>query len=81
MLKENGYKLILCDRAVDKISYNSREEFKEDMLAWWAEVHVPETEEEKQEMLKKIEDILESRKFLTNLCFDDVFRYTVYKRG
>ena len=51
------------------------------MLAWWAEVHVPETEEEKQEMLKKIEDILESRKFLTNLCFDDVFRYTVYKRG
>ncbi len=81
VLKENGYKQILCDRAVDKIPYNSREEFKEDMLSWWAEVHVPETEEEREQMLDKIEKILESRKFLTNLCFDDVFRYAVYKKG
>lgn len=80
VLREKGYKLLLCDRAVDKIFYKTKEEFKEDMLSWWAEVHVPENENEKQKMLDKIEKILESRKFLTNLCFDDVFRYTVYKR-
>ena len=80
VLKEAGYSLVLCDRAVDKIYYNSKEEFEEDMLAWWAEVHVPKDEKEKQEMISKIDDILETKKFLTNLCFDDVFRYAVYKK-
>ncbi len=81
VLKENGYELLLCDQAVDKIPFNSREEFKNEMLDWWSEVRVPKDEADRQEMLAKIEEILESRNFLTNLCFDDVFRYTVYKKA
>lgn len=81
VLTELGYKQVLCDRAVDKIYYNSREEFEEDMLAWWAEVHVPTSDEEKKTMISKIDEILNSKGFLDNLCFDDVFRYVVYKKG
>ena len=50
------------------------------MLDWWAEVKVPANEEEKQEMIKKIDDILETENMLTDLCFHDVFRYAVYKK-
>ena len=80
VLKEAGYERLICDVAVDKIPFNSKEEFENEMLDWWSEVYVPKTEEERQSMIAKIDEVLERKNFLTNLCFDDELRYTVYKK-
>ena len=80
VLKEKGYEVVLEGIGVDEIRYNSREEFLEDMLSWWAEVKVPKDDAEKQSMIKQIAEILERKNFLTDLCFYDDFRYVVYKK-
>ncbi len=78
VLRDNGYKRVIEDYAVDEIKYNSRQEFLDDMIVWWDEVKVPKDEEEKKEMQAKIAEILEKQKMLTDLTFHDIFRYTVY---
>lgn len=78
VLRDNGYKRIIEDYAVDEIPYNSKEEFLEDMIDWWKEVKVPKDEEEKNKMKNEIATILETENMLTDLTFHDVFRYTVY---
>jgi len=80
VLKEEGYKLILCDRAVDEITFKSRREFEEEMIDWWSNVRIPSNEKDKQEMINKIDAILETEHMLSDLTFHDVFRYTVYKK-
>ena len=80
VLKESGYELVLCDRAVDEIKFSSREEFENEMLSWWEEVKIPKDDEEKQSMIRQIDEILETENMLTDLCFHDIFRYAVYKK-
>ena len=80
ILRDNGYDRLIEDFAVDEISYNSREEFLDDMLVWWEEVKIPKDEAEKSQMKQKIAAILETENMLTDLCFHDIFRYTVYKK-
>lgn len=80
VLRDNGYKRLLEDYAVDEIPYNSKEEFLEDMISWWAEVKIPKDNKEKEEMKKQIAEILEKENMLTDLTFHDVFRYTVYRK-
>lgn len=80
VLRDNGYKRLIEDYAVDEIPYNNREEFLEDMIVWWNEVKVPADDTEKEAMKKQIADILETENMLTDLTFHDVFRYTVYKK-
>lgn len=78
VLRDNGYKRVIEDYAVDEIKYNSKEEFLDDMILWWAEVKVPASDEEKHTMQAKIAEILERQNMLTDLTFHDIFRYTVY---
>ncbi|MDE6284634.1 MAG: class I SAM-dependent methyltransferase [Bacilli bacterium] len=80
VLRDNGYKRLIEDYAVDEIQYNNREEFLEDMMGWWAEVKVPSDNAEKEAMKKQIAKILETENMLTDLTFHDIFRYTVYKK-
>lgn len=80
VLRDNGYKRIIEDYAVDEIKYNNKEEFLDDMIDWWAEVKVPANDTEKKEMQQQIADILETQNMLTDLTFHDIFRYTVYVR-
>lgn len=80
VLRDNGYKRIIEDFAVDEISYNDEEEFLEDMLTWWEEVKVPKDESEKENMKKQIAEILETENMLTDLTFHDIFRYAVYRK-
>lgn len=80
VLRDHGYKRLVEDYAVDEIPYNSKDEFLEDMLSWWAEVKVPKDNKEKEEMKKQIAEILEKDNMLTDLTFHDVFRYTVYRK-
>lgn len=78
VLRDNGYKRIIEDYAVDEIKYNNRQEFLDDMLLWWNEVKIPKDEEEKRDMQEQIANILEKQNMLTDLTFHDIFRYTVY---
>lgn len=80
VLKENGYELVFCDKAVDEIYFDSKEEFENEMLDWWKEVKVPQTEEERKEMIEKIDAILETQNMLSDLCFHDEFRFAVYQK-
>lgn len=80
VLRDNGYTRLVEDYAVDEIKYESKEEFLEDMLSWWAEVKIPSNGEEKEKMKKQIAEILETENMLTDLTFHDIFRYTVYRK-
>lgn len=80
VLKEKGYELVFCEKAVDEIYFNNREEFENEMLDWWKEVKVPQTAEERAEMVSQIDEILETENMLTDLCFHDEFRFAVYKK-
>lgn len=78
VLRDNGYKRVIEDYAVDEIKYNSRQEFLDDMIVWWEEVKVPKDDEERLAMQEQIATILEKQNMLTDLTFHDIFRYTVY---
>lgn len=80
VLIENGYEMLIEDRAVDEIYFNSKEEFIAEMVDWWSNVRVPRGEEDKKQMENEIARILETENMLTDLCFHDIFRYTVYKK-
>ncbi len=80
VMKENRYKVVVNDVAVNKIPFNSKEEMENEMLSWWSDIKTPSTIKEREQMINQINEILETQKMLTNLCFEDIVRYIVYKK-
>lgn len=81
VLEEKGYKLIETGLTYNDDVFNSREEMEEAMLDWWADIKIPQTEEEKKEMISKIDRILEEAGLLKDLHVIEDVRYAVYKKN
>ena len=80
VLEEAGYKLVETGLTFNDDHFTSRTELEEEMLAWWADIKVPQNDQEKAEMIAKIDDILEKAGMLeTNHVVEDI-RFNVYKK-
>ncbi len=79
-LEENGYKLVETGLTYNDDEFSSREELEEAMLDWWADIKVPNNEEEKREMISKIDAILEKNGLLKDLHVIEDVRYNVFKK-
>lgn len=79
-LEENGYKLVETGLTYNDDEFSSREELEEAMLDWWADIKVPTNDEEKREMISKIDAILEKHGLLKDLHVIEDVRYNVFKK-
>ena len=79
-LKENGYKLVDTGLTYNDDKFSSREELEEAMLDWWADIKVPKDEEEKKDMISKIDNILEKDNQLQDLHVIEDVRFNVYQK-
>lgn len=79
-LKENGYNLVETGITFNDDKFSSREELEEEMLAWWADIKIPKDEEEKRDMIAKIDKILEKDNMLNDLHVVEDIRFNVYRK-
>lgn len=80
-LKENGYKLVDTGLTFNDDKFSTREELEEAMLDWWADIKVPKDEEEKRNMISKIDKILEKDNQLKDLHVIEDVRFNVYQKN
>lgn len=53
-----GYSIEKLSDTIAINQFDSREELLNEMLNWWADIHIPGSEEEKKKMIDEIENIL-----------------------
>ena len=58
--KDYGYKINKLSKSISLNQFDSREQLLSEMLNWWSDIKVPQNEEEKLEMMKSIERILQN---------------------
>ena len=80
-MAENGYRLVESGLTYNDDKFGSRKELEEAMLDWWADIKVPNNDEEKKEMIAKIDAILEKHGLLSDLHVIEDVRYNVYKKA
>ena len=79
-MARNGYELVHSGKTYNENCFETLEELDEEMLAWWADIKIPSSEEEKQSMIKKINDILTRAGMLEKLHVIEDIGYRVYER-
>lgn len=80
VLEEKGYSLVETGLTFNDDEFDSRKKLEESMLDWWADIKIPTTEEEKSNMVSKIDTILENAGMLQDLRVIEDIRYNVYQR-
>lgn len=81
-MSKNNFELVLSGLTYNDDHFSSLSELEEEMLAWWADIKIPSNEEEKSEMISKIDEILDKAGMLKDLHVIEEIRYNVYrKRG
>ena len=79
VMKEANYKLIEAGYSYNKDKFDSKEELQEEMLAWWADIKIPNNEEEKRSMIAKIDQILNTAGMLSELKVIEDIQYRVFR--
>lgn len=79
-MEENGYTLVEQGLTYNEDKFETQEELENEMLDWWADIKIPKDEAEKQAMIKKIDEILESAGMLKELRVREEIGYKVYRR-
>jgi len=79
VMKENNYELVERGLTFNTDKFNNKEELEEEMLSWWSDIKVPSNNEEKQNMIKQIDEILDSASMLEKLEVTEEIAYRVYK--
>lgn len=79
-MARNNYQLVHSGKTFNEDCFSNLEELDEEMLAWWADIKVPSNEEEKQTMIKKINEILKKAEMLDKLHVIEEIGYKVYER-
>lgn len=80
VLKENGYALVESGLTYNRDEFETQEELEQEMLDWWADIKIPATEDERQAMVKQIDEILENAGMLKELQVTEEIRYKVLRR-
>lgn len=79
-MEENNYELIESGLTFNRDDFNSQEELENEMLAWWADIKVPSSEEEKNKMIVEINQILTKAGMLKDLQVTEEISYMVWRR-
>lgn len=79
-MQEHGYALVASGKTYNEDRFTSQEELENEMLDWWADIKVPQSEEEKQEMVQKIDSILEEAGMLQDLRVVEEIGYMVFRK-
>ncbi len=77
-LQEQGYKLVDKGLTFNRDEFENREQLEEEMLNWWADIKVPADTNEKQEMIKQIDEILDKAGMLSELQVTEEIAYRVF---
>lgn len=77
---ENDYELVDSGLTYNKDEFASQEELENEMLDWWADIKVPSTKEEKNQMIKEIDTILEKANMLKELQVTEEIAYNVWRK-
>ena len=80
VMAEHGYELVETGLTYNDDKFSSREELEEAMLDWWADIKIPADEEDKKEMIAKIDAILEKAGVLKDLHVIEDIRFNVFQR-
>lgn len=80
VMADNGYDMVVKGLTYNRDEFATREELEEEMLAWWADIKIPQNDEEKQAMIKEIDRILENAGMLEQLQVTEDIAYRVFKK-
>ena len=80
VMAENGYDMVVKGLTYNRDEFATREELEEEMLAWWADIKIPQNAEEKQAMIKEIDRILENAGMLEQLQVTEDIAYRVFQK-
>jgi len=80
VMKQSGYELLEKGDTYNEDIFSSKEELEEEMLNWWADIKVPKDENEKQEMIKQINKILERAGMLEELKVIENVQYRIFRK-
>lgn len=78
-MKENNYELVESGFTYNDDHFNTLSELEEEMLNWWADIKVPDNEEDKRHMIKEIDTILEKVDMLKDLHVIEEIRFQVFQ--
>ena len=68
------------DEELMKQKTQEKEELENEMLDWWADIKVPSSKEEKSQMIKEIDTILEKANMLKELQVTEEIAYNVWRK-
>ena len=80
VMKQSGYELLEKGDTYNEDIFSSKEELEEEMLNWWADIKVPKDKNEKQEMIKQINEILARAGMLEELKVIENVQYRVFRK-
>lgn len=79
-MHENGYALIQSGTTYNEDKFETITDLENEMLAWWADIKIPQTEEEKRNMIQQIDSILEEAGMLQDLRVVEEIGYMVFRK-
>ena len=80
-MKEQGYVLVESGLTFNKDTFATQKDLENEMLDWWSDIKVPQNDEEKEEMIKQMDSILEKAGMLQDLYVTEEIGFKVYKKG
>lgn len=79
-MKKHEYTLVEKGLTYNEDKFENQAELENEMLDWWADIKIPQSENEKQTMITQIDKILESAGMLEELHVIEEIGYKVYRR-
>lgn len=79
-MHENGYALIKSGKTYNEDIFEILPELENEILNWWADIKVPQSEEEKRNMIQQIDSILESASKLQDLRVVKEIGYMIFRK-
>lgn len=80
VMKENNYELLEKGTTFNRDEFSTKAELEEEMLAWWSDIKIPNSDSEKNQMIKQIDEILNRAGMLKDLQVTEEIAYRVFRR-
>lgn len=79
VMQDNGYELVTSGLTYNEDKFSNQAELEQEMLEWWADIKVPQDENDKNQMIRQIDEILNKAGMLKDLHVIEEIRYRVYQ--
>ena len=80
-MEENNYDLIESGLTYNRDEFASLEELENEMLDWWSDIKIPNSDEERNTMISQIDEILNKAGMLKDLQVTEEIQYTVWRKN